>query len=270
MVKKLLVFGIFCFLSSRGFSQDLIVRTNNDTIKAKVIEITVDKIKFRYNAKQHGPVLEIAKNLIKEIIYEDGSKLTIVFNPYEVSKDLYIHERAHAFKVDIVAPLLNHITIAYEFKLKMGKNLEFKAGLIKPYVWTQLNYAEGFFVRGVIKYVKLTDSYLKGLKYRHPLKGSYFKPEFIFGVYRRNEGNTKISYTNYGLNVIFGKQYILWNLFTLDYCGGLGVGIQSYTYAQDSITDKKDVDFNYAYSHLFFGKKIPIIITGGLTFGVVY
>jgi hypothetical protein len=219
---------------------------------------------------QHGPILEIAKNLVKEIIYENGSKLTIVFNPYEVSKDMYIHERAHAIKVDVVAPLLNHITLAYEFKLKMGKNLEFKAGWIKPYVWQDLDYSEGFFIRGGMKFIRLTDSYLKGLRYRHPLKGSYFKPEFIFGIYRRNESHTWINYTNYGVNISFGKQYILWNILTLDYSAGLGIGFQNYTYPQDSLTDRKDVDFNYAYSHLFFGKKIPIIITGGLTLGIVY
>ena len=255
---------------SSVYSQDIIVRTNNVTIRAKVIEITVDKIKFKYNRMEHGPVLEIPKNEVKEIIYKDGSKLTIVFNPYEVSKDMYVHERSHAIKADIFAIFFNHFTFAYEFKLKMGKNLEFKAGIIKPYVLKDLGPAEGFFIKGGIKFIKLTDSYLKGLKYRHPLKGAYYKPEFIFGMYTRRENNTDIKYTNYCIDVCFGKQFILWNLFTLDICGGLGLGIQNYTYSQDSTIDKQDVDFNYAYSHIFLGKKIPIIITGGCTLGVVY
>lgn len=269
MLRIILLSGLlfFCKLAS---GQDIIVRTNNDSIKAKVIEITVDKIKFQYASMQNGPILEIAKNLVKEIIYANGSRLTIVFNPYEVSKDLFIQERAHAFKLDLIAPLLNHFTLGYEIKLKMGRNLELKAGIILPYVWEDLNYAEGFFVKGGLKFVKLTDSYLKGLKYIHPLKGSYFKPEFIFGKYTRHEDNTRVSYTNYGLNVLFGKQSILWNFMTFDFAAGLGLGYQDYRYEEDSLIDKEDVDFNYAYSHLFLGKKIPIIISGVVMIGIVY
>ena len=277
MFRLLIVLGLFCAcLSVSG--QDIIVRTNNDSIKAKIIEVTVDKIKFKYASMEHGPILEIGKNLVKEIIYANGSRLTIVYNPYEVSKDLFIHERAHAVKFDIIAPLLNHFTFGYEHRLKMGKkdgknlgkNLEVKAGIIAPYVWEELNYAEGYFVKAGIKFVKLSDSYLKGLRYIHPLKGSYFKPEIIFGTFKRNEDSTKIEYTNFGLNVLFGKQAILWNRMTFDVCGGLGVGYQKYKYDEDKVSDKKDIDFNYAYSHLFLGNKIPIIISGGITIGYIF
>ena len=130
MLRFLLLFGLlFVYRSASG--QDIIIRTNNDSIKAKIIEITVDKIKFQYTSMQNGPVLEIGKNLVKEIIYANGSRLTIVFNPYEVDKDLFIQERAHAIKFDIVAPFLNHFTLGYEVKLKMGKK-ELQTYIIKP------------------------------------------------------------------------------------------------------------------------------------------
>jgi hypothetical protein len=273
MIRLILVLSLlYACLSASG--QDIIVRINNDTIRAKIIEITIDKIKFQYTNTTNGPVLEIGKNLVKEIIYVNGSKLTIVYNPYEVSKDLYIHERSHAIKFDIIAPLLNHFTFGYEMKLKMGKNLgknlEIKVGIIKPYVWKELNYAEGFFIKGGLKFVRLTDSYLKGLKYIHPLKGSYFKPELIFGTFKRNEDSTKVTYMNIGLNVLFGRQRILWNRMTFDFCGGLGFGFQTYKYDQDTNGKKEDIDFNYAYSHIFFGKKVPILISGGMTIGFIY
>jgi hypothetical protein len=236
--------------------------------------VTVDKIKFQYYSLDHGPVLEIGKNLVKEIIYANGSRLTIVYNPYEVSKDLYVHERANALKFDIIAPLLNHFTFAYEHKLKMGKilgkNLEVKVGIIKPYVWKELHYSEGFFVKAGVKVIRLTDSYLKGLKYVHPLKGAYYKPEIIFGNFKTYEDSATITYTNLGINVLFGKQAILWNILTFDFCGGLGVGFQKYKFDENSISQKQDIDFNYAYSHLFLGNKIPIIISGGITIGAVF
>ena len=268
MVRILFLFSLLILFRTAS-GQDIIVRTNNDSIKAKVIEITIDKIKFQYASMQGGPILEIAKNLVKEIIYSNGSRLTIVFNPYEVSKDLYIQERSHAIKADIVAPFLNHFTFAYEMKLKTGRNIEVKVGIIKPFVWQDLGYAEGFFVKAGLKFVKLTDSYLKGLKYIHPLKGSYLKPEIIFGSFWRNEDDNKIYYTNIGLNLLFGKQAILWNFMTFDVCGGLGLGLQNYKYEDPSI-DHEDVDFNYAYSHIFLGKKLPIIISGAMTIGVVF
>jgi hypothetical protein len=273
MIRLALVFILFCACLS-VLGQDIIIRTNNDSIRAKIIEVTIDKVKFQYSNPQPGPVLEISKNLVKEIIYADGSKLTIVYDPYSVSSDLFINERKHAIKFDIIAPLLNHFTIGYEVKLKMGKNLgknlEVKVGIIHPYVWKELNYAEGFFVKAGLKFVRLTDSYLKGLKYIHPLKGAYFKPELIFGSFIRDEDSAKVTYNNIGLNVLFGKQRILWNRVTFDVCGGLGFGFQTYKYKEDSRTIKEEIDFNYAYSHIFFGKSIPIIITGGMTIGFIY
>jgi hypothetical protein len=260
-------FLLFCFLSvllfssNKVFSQDIIVRTNNDSIRAKVVEITTDKIRFRmYNAKE-GPIQEIHKNNVKQIIYENGSKLTIVYNRYEVPSDMIIHERAHAIKIDLFAPLFNHFTIGYETKLKLGLNLEFKASLIGTNISTFLKHAEGFFVTGGVKFIRLSNSYSKGLKYINPLKGNYFKPGFIFTQYRRDEDHTFVLHTHYVIDIVFGRQYSISKKIALDYFGGAGFGIHKST-SEDDLT--------YAYSHIFFGQKLPIIITGGLTVGYIF
>ena len=258
---RILLFFFFLFSHSKVFSQDIIVRTNNDSIRAKVVEITIDKIKFRYNISKDSPVLEIHKNNVKQIIYENGSKLTIVYNRYEVPSDMIIRERSHVIKVDMFAPLLNHFTFGYEMKLKLGKNLEFKAALIGTNISTFLKHSEGYFVKGGIKFIRLSNSYAKGLKYINPIKGNYFKPGFIFGNYKTNENQEIISHTHYAIDIVFGRQYVLSKTIALDYFGGAGFGIQK--------TSKED-DFTYAYSHLFLGKKIPLIITGGLTMGFVF
>ena len=248
-------------MHSPAFSQDIIVRTNNDSIRAKVIEITLDKIKFRYNNVKDGPVLEIHKNNVKQIIYENGSKLTIVYNRYEIPSEMIIHERAHAIKVDLFAPLLNHFTVGYEMKLKLGMNLDLKVAIIGTNISPNIKYSEGYFIKGGVKFIRLSDSYAKGLKYIHPLKGSYFKPEFIFGQYKKDEEHEIISHIHYAIDIIFGRQYLLSKTIALDYYGGAGFGIQKST---------KDNDFTYAYSHIFLGRKIPLIITGGLTMGFVF
>ena len=258
---KLFFAGAFILLHSKTFSQDIIVRTNNDSIRAKVVGITMDKIKFRYNNVKNGPVLEIHKNNVKQIIYENGSKLTIVYNRFEIPSDMVIHIRSHAIKVDLFSPLLNHFTIGYERKLNLGINLELKVSIIGTNVSKFINHSEGFFIKGGIKYIRLSDSFSKGLKYIHPLKGSYFKPEIIFGQYKKDEKNKVILYTHYVIDMVFGKQYLLSKTIALDYYGGAGIGIQK---------SSMDNDFTYAYSHIFLGKKIPLIITGGLTVGFVF
>src|SRR5205085_6766483 len=96
------LFYIFLFilfslaLPLKSHSQDIIVRTTNDSIRAKVIEITTDKIRFRYNNLKESPIQEIHKNNVKQIIYENGSKLNIVYNRYEVPADMIIREKKHA------------------------------------------------------------------------------------------------------------------------------------------------------------------------------
>ncbi len=228
---------------------------------AKVVEITIDKIKFRFGKLKEGPVLEIHKNNVKQIIYENGSKLTIVYNRFEIPSEMVIRERAHAIKVELFSPLFNHFTIGYEMKLKLGMNLEIKASIIGSNISTFIKHAEGYFIKGGVKFIRLSDSFAKGLKYIHPLKGNYFKPEFIFCQYKKDEENEIVLYTHYVIDVTFGRQYLLSKTIALDYYGGAGLGIQK---------SSKDNDFTYAYSHIFLGGKIPLIITGGLTIGFVF
>ena len=256
-----LIFVIVILNNINVFSQDIIVRTNNDSIKAKVVGITPDKIRFKYKNSKESPVLEIHKNNVKQIIYENGSKLTIVYNRYEVPSEMVIHEKSHVVKIDLFAPLLNHFTLGYEMKLKLGKNLEIKAALIGTNISTFLKHSEGFFIKGGIKFIKLSNSYARGLKYINPIKGNYFKPELIFCQYKRDEESKFVLHTHLAIDIIFGRQYMISKKIALDYFGGVGFGIQN--------TDGVD-DFTYAYSHVFFCNKIPLILSGGLTMGYVY
>ena len=252
---------IFILIHSSAFSQDIIVRTNNDSMRVKVIDITIDKIKYRLIETKNGPVLEIHKNNVKQIIYENGSKLTIVYDRYEIPSEMIIHERAHAIKIELFSPLLNHFTIGYELKLKLGTNLEIKAGIIATNISTFIKYSEGFMIKGGLKFIRLSDSYAKGLKYIHPLKGNYFKPELIFSKYKKDEEHEFINYTHYVVDIVFGRQYLLSKTIALDYYGGAGFGFEK---------SSKDNDFTYAYSHIFFGRRIPLIISGGLTMAFVF
>lgn len=272
MKKITIVFFLLLFFLLGKFSsaQDLIVRTNNDTMKVKVLEVGADKIKFRRWGVKTGPPLEIYKNYVKEIVFENGTRVTVLYDLHTVSPDIAIKEKTHGWKVDLIAPILNHITVGYEQMLKPGMNVEVKAAYIGLHVSTALKPSYGYFVKGGVKFVWLMEEISKGMRHYPPLQGSYFKPELIYSDYMtKNEGGD-IHFQNYGINILFGRQYIIDNVVTLDYCGGIGFALQNSSYEPSTPKDEQDVDFNYAYSHLFFGNNLPLILSGGLTIGFIY
>jgi len=270
ILKCLLLLFFLSIISECVEAQDIIVKANNDSLRVKIVQITLDKIKFRYHGIKSGQVLEIPKNQVKQIIYENGSSLTIVYNLFDISKDLMIKERNNAIKVDLFAPLLNHITVAYEHKLKLGVNLEIKAGYIGWRINKTLDPTEGFIIKAGIRYLKNSSTIRKGLKYIHPMKGSYVKPEILFNRYTSMEEGHPINFNNFGACINFGRQYILGNVVCLDFFGGVGFGYQQNSRGDSSSSQKKGDDFSYCYSHLYFGNKLPIILTGGFMMGYVF
>lgn len=249
------------FFSGRVLAQDLIIRNNNDTLKVLIVDMTKKKIKFIFNDALDADIFEISKSNVKQIIFENGSKLTIVSNPYEVSNDMIIKQKVHGIKTDVLAPLLNHYVICYERSIRVGLNLELKGAIIGTNANTIINHAEGYFLKGGIKFFKPESSYLNGIKYLQPLNGPYIKPEFIFSQFTRNENHKNYNYSDYALNIIFGHQRIFYNWLLFDYYVGFGYGIQK---------SSTESDLTYDYSHIFLGKKIPIIVSGGFTMGLVF
>lgn len=268
----LIAFTLIAFLQDMEsvLAQDRIIRTNKDTILSKVVEMTADKIRFRRYGMKSGPILEIYKNQVARIIYENGSELEIIYDSYYVSPDLLIRPPLNVIKVDFISPLLNHFTIGYERSLKEGLNADIKAGIIGFRISEGIDYAEGFLIKAGVKFVWTTQSISRGLKYRHPLVGKYVKPEFIVSQFELDGDKGKINYTNYALCVNFGNQYIIRDLITLDYYAGLGYGLQYSSYDPTSTYDRNNIDLNYTHSHAYFGKKFPLVLHGGVTVGVAF
>jgi len=263
----ILFLAIVGLSTARG--QDRIVKINNDTIRARVLRITTDKIIYAYPGSRPDRYPEIHKNQVKEIIYANGTRVKIIYNQFAVSPDLIFRPRVHVIKADVASFLMNHITLGYEQRLKAGLNLEVKGGVIGPGISKQLDEAEGFLVKAGVKFVQCGTSYRHGRSYVHPLKGSYLKPELIFSRFTVKKDD-EITYTNWAVNLVLGKQYIPWEGVSLEFFGGLGVGTQTSSYSATSPYDKKEADFNYAYSHLFFGRELPVAISGGITAGFVF
>ena len=117
--------------------------------------------------------------------------------------------------------------------------------LMTPEMFNPENYStqnegteqKGAFVRFGYKFIKSPDYYLRGMKYAHILKGSYIRPEILFGSYSESYSYQEYNYYGYPSNTTttindritygafqlsFGKQFIFNDLFLVDYYLGVG------------------------------------------------
>lgn len=74
MKKRDLITIIILSIAISLNAQDLITKRNGEDIKAKVIEIGLNEVKFKRSDNLNGPLIIIAKSEILLIRYENGSK----------------------------------------------------------------------------------------------------------------------------------------------------------------------------------------------------
>jgi hypothetical protein len=278
-MKKIQCYIILFFLtlSFTSFAQDTI-RTKKDTIAGKVVEIGLEEIKYKDFQNLDGPIIVIEKSKVIEITYENGTKFFNRPDPYEVNKEIEVRGKTHAIKFELFSPVTGDIAFGYESMISVGKNLEVKLGIIGPGTKNGYN-SSGVFVKGGIKFLTSPQYVQNGLKYVHPLKGRYIKPELILNTYsedREYYNNNynyystsieKVHFTNIAFNIIFGTQHILGNAMTVDYYVGIGYGFR--------ISDKTSSNSNetiyreYAFSHSYLGTS-AMMISGGFTIGGIF
>jgi hypothetical protein len=126
---------------------------------------------------------------------------------------------------------------------------------------------------------------VKGMKYAHPLKGHYFKPEVIFtsytvqgleSTYGYNYPYTPI-YSNLKINAVtlminYGRQIILGNILTFGYSVGCGYAFVSSKYTNSLFNNGDATGNSYAYNlytHLT-AVNPPIAIAGTVTLGYIF
>ncbi|REJ84978.1 MAG: hypothetical protein DWQ44_05365 [Bacteroidetes bacterium] len=284
MKTRLILFFAFILSCSIAKAQDQIHMNNSEIIKAKVLEIGLDEIKYRDYQDKDSPVIVIPKSDVKYIRYENGSELKLVQDPYNQSVNEDLRKKTSAVKFEFFSPLTHNITFGYEHIINVGMNMEYKFGIIGPGIGERVNDFEkpsGVFFKAGPKFLIGQDFYQKGTKLVHALKGKYIKPEIIFNTYKINQyvynysltypqnELVDVRYTNIAVNIVFGKQHLLGKHLTLDYYFGVGYGLQSSNYKTDLPYDYLDYE-GYSYSHLYMGKEFPMILSGGLTIGYLF
>jgi hypothetical protein len=246
MVKIILLFGILLLGFNDLFSQDTIVKTNNERIVCKIKEISTNEIK--YQTLDNNILMGIDKNDVSKVILSSGMVMNFRNSMYDQNN--YEGQSKNCIKFRLLSPLYQYCDFTYERSLKPGSSLECSIGIVG------LGERYGDDLSGVsfrfgYKFIKSPDFYLKGLRYAHLLKGAYLRPEIATSIYDRNANHI------FSMAILFnvGNQWIFNNLFAIDLYFGLGYGYSS------------DNTFNLQYGYSTGSKDFPIAISSGFRVG---
>ncbi|MCT4613532.1 MAG: hypothetical protein N4A49_01505 [Marinifilaceae bacterium] len=76
-INRLLIFIFLLTIGNQLTAQDIIVKKDGSELQTKVIEISLNTIKYRLFNQQNGPIRNIEKKAVFMIIYENGTRETI-------------------------------------------------------------------------------------------------------------------------------------------------------------------------------------------------
>ncbi len=249
-MKYFVTLSILLFAALASFAQqDTLIKRTDERIVCKVKEVGTDEVKYLLPGSDI--VMVIDKNEVARIITAGGT----VMNFTDSMKDLkpFETQKKNLIKVGVLSPLLGYTSIIYERSLKPGASLEFAVGVIGAGRKIGTYTSEGASFRLGYKFIKSPDFYLKGMRYAHLLKGSYFRPEIATSFYRRHAKDI------FSGAILFnvGNQWVFDDLIAVDLYVGVGYGYSS----------EEEYDIQYGYST--GSGDFPIALTSGFRIGVL-
>lgn len=304
----LIFLPILVFIGKAGMAQDLrdtIVTKHNELIICKVTKITDTDIEYKKEKEADAIVYVISKSKVKEIRLGNGTIETITRDEMDMNPEAEIIDKRSAVKFNFFSPFFDHLAFTYEKSIRMGLNIEGTIGLINNSMFdfsvsNRSKLTQGFTLVVGPKFILGHSFYIKGMKYSHPLKGSFFKPEIIltsFAVrnihYNFYNGNTyPYQYTTYdtdlkvnsaSLLLTYGNQFILGNTLTFGFNFGLGYSFLSHKYTNDDLNKiiSQNNNNNYYYgdaseytTYLFnqvrLGSNFPLTLSSNITLGYIF
>lgn len=265
-MKSFLLFLFSALLITNALTaQDLIIKKNNETIQCIVKEIGTDEVKYLIPSINENVLFSLEKDQIAKIVFHDGKEME--FSSPLTNPNVYADQRKNILKIDFYSPLTGNTTLAYERSLKPGRSIETALGIIGAGMDPGDRNSIGVFIRGGYKFIKDPDFYLRGMKYAHVLKGTYFKPEINVSLYRRDYEeiiNDPPYFVTERKNVYaaalmltFGKQWIFADLISVDGFVGVGYGL-----------DNTDGGYHYGFS--VASREFPMSFSAGLKLGILF
>jgi hypothetical protein len=287
---KILGYLLIIMLSGKLMAQsDTIIYKNKEKLLCKVIEISETDIRFKKETNPMGPIYSVDRNKISEIRFSNGQVEQIVQDEMSANQSQEILDKRRVIKFEPFGLVGGRVVLGYEKVLKVGINLEVKAGYVNSSIGYKgyTNYfTQGAFIKPGIKFLLGTDYYYKGVKYTHPLRGHYIRFDGLFSFftihdiqaniynpvygYQVYNGKTDQREIAYGMLINYGRQIILGNIVTLDYFVGVGIAGHSTSYTDNSVAVYRNYDLtnNRYFSHTQIGS-LPIAFNGGLALGIL-
>ena len=286
-MKKITLSLLIILLCTQLHAQDKIYKLRGAVIKAKVIEIGTDEIKYKLLEDPDGPVYVVDKAALNRIEFANGrvEKYTMSFK----DPQNYEGQLNKAVKINFFAPLLGYTQFFYEKSISPLKGYELSAGIIGLGKNSQIDYydyngpdgpykrsAAGGFIEAGYKFNKLPNFFSKGTRMTHIMQGSYVKPTATIGYYSDNALDYKTGdpvlekrHNVFGAIILnFGHQWVFGDKFLVDVYYGFG-------YAFDNVKDNGNVNsYNNddIYNHFVIqkmGSGANLGISGGLKIGLL-
>lgn len=270
---KILFVFVFSLITLGSYAQDLIIKTNSDTITCHIVKISAKDVSYYPIASDSNQIpFRVSVKIIRKIIYENEQELSFVkggtkqkFKQKNTSS-YYDNQHKNAIKFHTVSILGGSLAFMYERSIKPGMSFEFGLGYIFGIADSLNNNLKdkGYIIRGSVKFMRPPSYYENHHAYAHILKGVYLKPEVIFNSFKReNYGLSTptlkvwdyISSTSLVVNV--GKQVVYSDRFLIDWYGFIGYGRANFQSA-------------YYYSNLILSPEAPISIGLGFRIGFVF
>lgn len=261
-------------MAIQSFSQDMILKKNDEIINCKIREIGLDEVKYTLPEYSADVTFSIDKDDITKIIFENGKEMA--FEKAMTNPENYKDNRKNALKIEFLSPLFGKTTLAWEHSLRPGRSYEVTFGIAGLGIDMYDERPAGVFTKFGYKFIKTPDFYLRGLRYAHVLKGSYFKPELSIGLVQMDVYRQKEIYDNYNnwyysteeqsrepvfaaaIQAVIGKQWIFENAFLADIHFGLGYGFN---------TAPNNWSNTYRSGFIAMSEGFPISVSGGFKIG---
>lgn len=286
-MKQLLALFAMLLCSNLLFSQDQIIKTNGQVIRAKVIEVGTIEIKYKLPDNIDGPLYAIDKNMVSKIIFENGHVDNFITDIKDTAN--YTGQLRKAIKIDFLAPLLGFSQFTFEKSTGVGKSYELTLGIIGLGKNSEIGYNDyyitttakrdqvGFFAGAGYKFNKWPDFLFGKTRFTHLMQGAYAKPILYIGNYKENtfayktansqEVVNRQNVTFGALQIEFGKQWVFGEKFLLDFYWGLGYGADNKNKNTDTFIYYEPTAYNYANARL--GNSPGFSSTFGLKAGLL-
>lgn len=290
-----ILIATLCIMSAKA-QDKIFLRKTKGYISANILEIGLDEIKYKRFMEEDSPVVTIEKDQIEKIEYKNGR-----VEKFELSGNQavsFTEMRKNQISFGFLSPLNNNISLTYERGLKRGNAFEVGLNIIgagiknysdETYYYDPngniINFKErpyGIQVNGGYKFIFTPNSVMRGLRDRHFMHGSYFRPRIYAGVINvnglqfDNNGSFKEirkAYFSSGLMAEFGKQWIINNRIGIDVYVGVGYG---YDNKIDALFQNPNEKFsingtnNFGFTRINNGNNTSFAISGGLRIGYLF